>query len=236
MMNRKNLIALCIVACTAIPCAARGAEPQPTLTQALTVPASDLAQGYLFVKFITKYVLPLAEMGGNIQLGGEEITKSNFRQYQQRYQERLSIYSEAIRQRGYSVIAGKYKGKVTESCGRAGSLWVSLISEGQPVSIEIKQDGFDAEVIVSSEIDGKEFSLKNAAAIAGSGIAIQDSMNSGYYFQGEIKNRQIVIKPNASVLRSWPQWAGPPDQNDIDNCVITLEAISDDTKKSLNKR
>jgi hypothetical protein len=235
-MIKTKLIALAIVAFTAISCVAMGDEPQPTLTQALSVPASDLAQGYLFVNFITKYVLPLADMGVNIQLGGEAINKSNVKKYQQRYQERLSIYRDAIKQRGYSVIAGKYKGKVTNACGRIESLWVSLISEGRPIDIEIKQDGCDAELIVSTEVDGKPVSLKNIAAIAASGIAIQDSMNSGYYFQGDIKNKQIVLKPSASVLRSWPEWAGPPSKNDIDNCVITLEAISDDSNKSHKDR
>jgi hypothetical protein len=74
------------------------------------------------------------------------------------------------------------------------------------------------------------------AAIVDSSIVIQDSMNTGYYFEGKIKNKQIEIKPNVSVLRSWPEWAGPPAQNDIENCTITLEAISVDSNKPLDNR
>lgn len=235
-VNRKKLIALGVVLCTAISFAATGAEPQPTLKQALEAPAGNLAQGYLYVKFLTQYVLPLAEMGVNIQLGGEAINKSNAKKYQQRYNERLSIYSNAIKQRGYSTMAGTYKGKATAACSHIRSMLVDMISVGKDFNIEIKQDGFDAEVIVSGKIDGEEFSLKNLAAIADSCIAIQDGMNSEYYFLGKIKNNKIEIKPSASVLGLWPEWSGPPAQNDIENCIISLEAISDDSNKPLDKR
>ena len=226
-MKSKKLIALCVVACASTSCATMSTVPQPTLNQALAAPASDLAQGYLSVKLITQHVFPAAEKGVTIQLGNETINKSNVEQYQRRYQERLSIYREAIEQRGYSIIAGTYRGKTTEACARIHSAWVGLISEGRANGIEIVQDDFDAQVIVSTEHEGKKLSIRNMAAIAESSIALQDAMNSDYFFLGRIKNKQIEIKPDASVLRSWPRWAGPPSKKDIENCIITLEAISE---------
>jgi hypothetical protein len=210
-----------------------GTVPQPTLNQALEAPPIDLAQGYLWVKFVTQDVLPAAGNGVNIQLGGEAINTSNVEEYQRRHQERLSIYREAIKQRGYKTISGSYGGKTTEACARIQSAWVSLIREGRAVGIETTLDNFDAQVIVSTEHEGKKLSLANLAAIAESSIALQDAMNSDYFFLGTIKQNQIEIKPDVSVLRSWPKWSGPPSQKDLENCLITLEAISDDSEKRL---
>ena len=61
-------------------------------------------------------------------------------------------------------------------------------------------------------------------------------MNSDYFFRGTIKHNEIEIKPDASVLRSWPKWAGPPSQKDLENCTITLEALSDNFEKPLQDR
>lgn len=203
------------------------------MNQALAAPAIDLAQSYLSVRFVTQYVLPAAEKGVNIQIGNEAINKSNVEEYQRRYQEQLSTYREAIKQRGYKTISGAYRGKATEACTRIQSAWVGLIREGRASGIEITQNGFDAQVIVSIEHEGKKLSLRNQAAIAESSIALQDEMNSDYFFRGTIKHNEIEIKPDVSVLRSWPKWAGPPSQKDLENCTITLEALSDNFKKPL---
>lgn len=214
---------------------ARSARPggsvEPTISQALAAPAIDLAQSYLSAKFMTQ-MFHLVKGGGAIQIGGQEtITKSNVEEYQRRYEQRLSTYREAIKQRGHKTVSGAYRGKTTEACARIRSAWVGSIREGRASGIEITQDGFDAQVIVSIEHEGKRLSLRNRAAIAESGIALQDEMNSDYFFVGWIKDKEIELKPSLSVLRSWPQWAGPPSREALENCTITLEPLSEDFGK-----
>jgi hypothetical protein len=221
-LKTKKLIVLAIVACNATSCATMSTAPQPSLNQALTAPASDLAQGYLWVKFVTQYALPTVETGGNIQLGSEAINKSNVSEYQRKYQERYLIYRKAIKQRGYRTISGTYSGTTTEACARVRSTWVSLIREGSAKSIEIQQDGFDAQLIISAEYKGKKLDIRNKAAVVESGIALQDAMNSDYFFRGTIKNDTIEIQPDVSVLQSWPKWANPPSQQDLETCIVTL--------------
>ncbi len=235
-MKNKILIALGIAACNAAPCYAMDTMPQPTLDQALAAPAIHLAQSYLSINFITQNLLSAVEKGLDIQLGSEAINKSNIEEYRRTYQERLSIYREAIKQRGYETVSGSYRGKATEARDRIQSLWVGLIREGSASDIEILQDGFDAQVIVSAEHEGEKLALPNQAAITESSIALQDAWNSDYFFVGTIKAKQIEIKPDVSVLRSWPYWANPPKQKDLEDCVITLEAISDDSEKRLEDR
>jgi hypothetical protein len=171
-------------------------------------------------------VLPAAKKGVTIRLPGEEITKSNVEEYQRRYQGRLSLYREAIKQRGYKTISGAYKGETTEACSRIKSPWVGVIPERGQSGIEIVQDGIEAQVVIRVKHEGKELSLKNQAAIAESAISVLDAMNSNYFFRGEIRDQGIVIKPNLSVLDTWPTWAGPPSRSDLENCTITLKPIS----------
>lgn len=200
------------------------ATEEPTLQDILKVPASTLAQDYLRVQLILGF-LPLARGGVTIQLPGETITQSNVEEYRVRYEKRLSLDGEAIKQRGYKTISGTYKGEATESCANIGSPWVGIIQKNQS-EIEIVQKEMEAQLIVRVKREGKEFSLKNPAAIAESAISIVDEMNSDYFFRGEIQNQAIVIKPNLSVLDSWPTWASPPRRSDLENCIITLKPSS----------
>lgn len=203
------------------------AAEEPTLRMALEAPAWALAQSYLSVKSMMHFV-SAAQAGATIQMQGETINKSNAEEYRGRYEKRLTIYGEAIKQRGYETISGTYKGKTNESCGRIQSVF-GLIHEGGHTGIEIAQNGLEAQLVIKVKYDGKEISLKNPAAIAESAISVLDAMNLDYFFRGEIKDRVIVIKPNLSVLDTWPKWAGPPNRSDLENCTITLEPFSTDS-------
>ena len=80
----------------------------------LVAPAADLAEGYLAAKTSLGVVKagafdgPGARVTFNIR--GETINKDNVDEYRARYQKQLSLYKEAIKQRGYASIAGAYKG------------------------------------------------------------------------------------------------------------------------------
>jgi hypothetical protein len=205
------------------------AAEELTLQDMLKAPASALAQDYLRVKLILNF-LPLAAGGVTIQLPGETITQSNVEQYRVRFEKQLSLDGKAIKQRGYKTISGAYKGETTESCANIGSPWVAIIHRQNHSGIEIVQNGIEAQLVVRVKSEGKELSLTNPAAIAESAISVVDEMNSDYFFQGEIKNQAIVIRPNLSVLNTWPKWADPPTQSALENCTITLKPVSADSK------
>jgi hypothetical protein len=217
LMSISVLVVLIFGGCATSSPPKPGDSTKPIANQALAAPAIDLAQGYLSSKMITEYILPAAKSGINIQMGGETINKSNVGEYQLKYQSRLLTYRKAIKQRGYKTISGKYRASTTESCARVRSSWVGLND------IKIIQDGFDAQVIASTIHEGTKVSLKNQAAIVESSIVLQDAMNTDYFFRGVIKDKRIEIKPDVSVLRSWPKWAGPPSKKDLENCTITLK-------------
>lgn len=201
------------------------AAEEPNLKDALDAPAGDLAQGYLWVKSILLF-LSNVDVGVTLQLPGETITKNNVQEYRGRYEKRLTLYREAITQRGYKTISGTYKGETTESCARIKSPWVSLIQLQEQSGIEIVQNGIEAQIVIKIKQEGEELSLKNQAVIAESALSVVDEFNSDYFFRGDIKEQEIVIKPILLVLDTWPDWAGPPSQSDLENCTITLKALS----------
>ena len=203
------------------------AAEEPTLEQVMEVPAPVLAQGYLWVKTVLKF-LSLADAGATVQLPGETITKNNIEERRGTYEKRLGVYWEAIKRRGYRNTSGKYRVEITESCGRIRSNWVSVLHElGQNV-VDIGQEDMDAQIKIDINYNGRELSLNNKAAIAESSISVVDSMNSDYFFLGDIKDKVITIRPDPSVTDRWPEWAGPPSRSDVERCAITLEKVLDE--------
>ena len=210
-MNTNRLIVLAVAICGALPCYAAEPESEATRNRALSAPAADLAQGYLWVKMMTAMMPPASKEG-------------------KMYQERLSIYRDAIKQRGYKNIAGAYRGKATESCARIRSTWAGLVLKHGADSIPITQDGFEAKITIALEHKGEKVDFDIPGIIVESSIVLQEPLNSDYFFQGVIKDRKIEFKPDAAVLRTWPQWAGAPDRKDLKRCTITLVLASGDSE------
>ena len=196
---------------------------EPTLQDAIDASAADLAQSYLSMKSIVRLVPTGAR--ATIHIGGVTINKDNVDEYQVKFERRLSLYEQAIRQRGYKTISGLYKGEATESCARSNSIFAALIQQQKQESIEITQDDMDAQIIITAKHDDKEVSITNPAAVAESVIAVNEATNSDYFFRGEIKNNVIVFKPHVSVLDTWPKWANPPSRRDLEECIVTLERL-----------
>ena len=186
----------------------------------LEAPAADLAEAYL----VTKTALPLVSAGARatIHIQGATINKDNVEEYKAKYEKRLALYEEAIKQRGFKTISGEYKGEAAESCARSNSIWAAVIQKQQQSGIEIIQDGIEAQIVIEFTQKDMEMSIKNPAAIAESAISVVDAMNSDYFFRSEIKDNVIVFKPNLVVLDTWPKWADPPSRSDLENCTITL--------------
>ncbi len=172
------------------------------------------------------HFLPASASAPTLIIGGKTITKDNIEEYREEYTRRLSIYSQEIKQRGYRTVSGRYKGKTSKSCRKINSAWVSVISEGIQTGMEITQDGFDAQLVLGVKLNGEEMSIENPAVIIELTITLLDEMNPDYLFQGEIINGVITLKPDLSVLKSWPRWANPPRKRDLKKCTITLEPLS----------
>ena len=221
------------VALVATACSTEVARQEPTPTTVLEAPAADLAKDYLAAKTSSaglERLVKTGAFGGSgarfiVKIQGEEVNNDNVDEYVAKYQEQLSLHEGAIRQRGFKTIAGQYTGKATESCARSNAMWAALIQSQRHRAIEITQEDMDAQVNITVEHKGKEVNVKNRAAVAESAMALVEASNSDYYFRGAIKDNIIVFKPDLSVLRTWPKWANPPSQRDLEQCVVTLERI-----------
>ena len=204
---------------------------EPSLEDALDVPAVVLAQSYHFMAHMVKTLLPLAERGATLQIAEVTITENNVGKYRRRFEARLAIYRAAIEKRGYVSFAGNYEAIATESCSRAGSIWARGIYSGDIRDLEIAQNGFEVQLLNWYEDAGEKQSIRIQAIAVESAIAFDDPANSDYYLVGEIEDGKIVIRPADDVLDSWPNWANPPKRKDLKNCTVTLEFLSAATDK-----
>jgi hypothetical protein len=222
-----------VVALLATSCSTDVVKKEPTQKDVLEAPAADLAQGYLAAKTsvgLVKRLVKTGAFGGSgarfmLKVRGEIIDKDNVDEYLAKYQKQLALHEEAIKQRGYANIAGAYKGEATKSCANSNSLWAAAIQRKAQTGVEIRQEGIDAQIVISLKQNDNEMSIGNPAAIAETAIAVIEATNSDYYFLGEIKDQVIVLKPDVSVLNIWPKWASPPRRNDLESCTVTLERL-----------
>ena len=214
-----------------VGCSSNVTKEEPTQNDLLKAPAVNLAQGYLAAKTRLRIIERHVKMGAfggpgarfTINAGGEMIDKDNVDEYLAKYQKQLSLYEEAISQRGSNDISGMYQGEATESCSRSNSIFAAAIQSQKQGAVEIRQNNMNALVVVSVLQDGGEFDVSNPAAVVESALAVIEATNSDYYFRGQFNNGVIEIKPDVSVLETWPKWANPPSRNDLEECVITLK-------------
>ncbi len=204
---------------------------QLTREDVLEMPAADLAEGYLAasasVALVKKHV-DAGAFGGSgarfvLGIRGESVDKDNVNEYLAKSQKELSLYEGAINQRGFVKIAGAYKGEATESCSRSNSIFAAILQEQKQVAIEIRQKEMNALIVISVSHEGGEVDVSNPAAVVESAIAVNEAANSDYFFRGEVNNSMIVIRPEVSVLKTWPKWANPPTRKDLEDCIITLK-------------
>ena len=199
---------------------------EPTLQDALDVPAVGLAQGYRQMQDYLDFLFA-AEGGGTIQTPEGKIDKSNVDQYRERFEARLAIYRAAIEQRGYESFAGNYDASATESCSRAGSAWAGLVSAGAARGVEIVQEGFAIQLTTRFELNDEIRSIETQPVAVESVMTFDDFGNSDYSLVGEIEDGTIVVKPDDRVLKTWPRGADPPKREDLSNCTVTLQVSPD---------
>ena len=202
-------------------CTSQFVTKEPTLQDALDASASDLALSYLYMKHTVRFVA-IGERA-TVTIGNVTINKDNVDEYKAKYKGRLSIYEQAIRQRGFMDLSGIYTGEAAESCSRSNSIFAAIIQQQKHEGIEIRQNDMNALLVISVLHDESEIDVNNTAAVVESAIAVNEAANSDYYFRGEFKNEVIILKPDVMVLKTWPKWANPPSRKDLENCQIRLE-------------
>ena len=198
------------------------AGKEPSLDQALAAPAADLIQSYLFTDMVLNGSIPMAEMGMNVNLGNEKITKRNASKKREIYAARLEVYAEAIRVRGQASVAGQYRGTASEACQRSGSSWLGIVGTADVESISISQDLAEINLAITVAVDGEPFTLDMPGGIVESSIVLMDPLNSDYYVMGAIFDDRIEFRPDPRVLKGWPGWARPPSKQDLETCVAEL--------------
>ena len=205
----------------------------PMQRDKLEVSEANLVKDYLVAKtsfeLLEKYVKAGAfDKSGatfTVNIRGKIVNKGNVDEYLGRSRKQVSVYEEAIKKSSFTDITGTYKGEATRSCAKSNSIFAAAIQERLVTGIEIRQDGIDAQLTMSLEQKGKEISIGASTAVAESAIALIEPMNSDFYFLGEIRDRVIVLKPDVSVIETWPRWARPPSRSDLENCIVTLERL-----------
>lgn len=205
----------------------------PTQRDTIDAPSADLVKDYLVAKtsfeLLEKYVKAGAfdKPGASftVKIRGKIVNKANVDEHLDRSKKQVSAYEEAIKKKSFADITGTYKGEATRSCAKSNSIFAAAIQERLVTGIEIKQDGIDAQLTMSLEQKGQDMSIGTSIAVAESAIALIEPMNSDFYFLGEIRDRVIVLKPDVSVIETWPRWARPPSRSDLENCIVTLEHL-----------
>ena len=206
------------------PAGAGESEPGGTVSieAALGAPAADLIQGYMFTKMVVDGLIPMAEMGITVYAGNEKITERNAESMRTKFQARLDIYSQAINQRGYAQIAGRYRGTSTDECDRAGIFWLGSIGSDEIQDISIFQDGIELTMTLSVLHENDLFDLDIGGYIVESSLILMDPLNSDYHVFGVVSQNQIELRPDPRVLEGWPGWAAPPKKKDVKNCRVRL--------------
>lgn len=195
---------------------------EPTLDDALAATALDLIQSYMFTHSVVHSSIPMAEMGVIVHLGSEKITERNAAKKLKKYQRRLDIYTEAINQRGFGDVTGRYVGQSTESCERCGAFWLGSIGTDSVRDIVIAQDWAGITVTLKMIEQGEDFDFEVSGFVLESSLVLMDPMNSDYYIHGKVQDGRIELRPDPRVVDAWPAWAGPPDREDVKNCRVDL--------------
>jgi hypothetical protein len=205
--------------------AAPNAHPQsiegaPTLEVAMAAPPGNVAIGYMNATWGLRLV-QLARMNETVATPEGQINKDNAPQWQKLFAAREAIYRQAIAKRGVASFAGNYRlSSESPSCVRAGSSFAAMIANERFSGrrMTITQSGFELRLNWAHvELVG----AREAWAVENS-FAFNDPMNANYVHLGELHGDQLVIRPQADVLKSPPAFERAPTEEDIRSCAVIL--------------
>jgi hypothetical protein len=196
------------------------ANNEVLLAEALKAPSIDLAQSYRSLSNVLE-MLPLAEAGATLQLPDGEVNRANVASIRIELERRMSVYAQAIDQRGVADIKGKYTA-IAANCGDSGSAWAMSIAEGYD-RVFVEQDGSEVKFAASQKKRRGSNDIVAAGTCVENAIALIDPMNSDYVLVGESHNGQITLSPDAeSILNAWPDFIQPPSRSSLSSCVVSL--------------
>jgi len=204
----------------------------PTIDRVLNIRPEHLAAGYLAVD-ATAAMIEMAVPAGvtvDTTLDGKKqaITKSNVDTYLKAYRARLEIYRQAIEQRGFVQIAGRYALDAGASCQGQNldlrEMFAAEMRDGKPVmagELTVRQTGFRADIVLSAVYEEQSQELVYPGVVVEDAIVFAAPANMEFNFWGRVQDRVIELRLDLEELQSA---LGVPesDRQTVANCVFTL--------------
>ena len=206
----------------------------PTLDQALSVTAQDLAASYLSINEVVSMVALSLEHGINVTVnlgdGQYNITQENAASFHEAYLQRLDVYRKAIEQRGFIDIDGRYELSVNASCHEEKQLGIAQIfavgeRDGEPLfanELVIRQTGFKADLVFSADDNGQPSEIVFPGATVENAIIF--STPHGFNLWGTVENRivnlQLRIEDVERALMM--KFSSRSDRQAVADCVFSL--------------
>jgi hypothetical protein len=164
----------------------------------------------------------MAAGGATLRVGGQAITKENYRDAKADYDLRQRVYAAVIRTRGFQQAGGRYLATATQDCEKAQSMWARAVLDGRVREVELQQDGFELRIIQHWST-GPQRALDATAAVVESSLAFTDPGNTDYYLLGSIVDGSIAVRPDVDTILSGSQeWVKAPPRDALAGCAVTL--------------
>jgi hypothetical protein len=193
----------------------------------MAAPAGNVAEACIFLEQMLEQHIPFAEEIGDVHTNDGTITKDNAAEYRAMYEDYLVVTLEAIERRGWTDVAGGYSATATKTCGRVGSTFGGLVLENEASVVEITQDGF--RVVVELTVPGGDgpLTVTFPGVIVENMFLVSDPMYLNYRYVGFPQDGgRLVVRPTPGILQYWPEWANPPEEQDILDCALTLMSVN----------
>lgn len=217
---------------TLLPTSEGNIPSLPSMQSLLELKAEDLSQEYLAIEQSPDIIRNAMRAVGRLSFQTfdgqmQEIDKSNADRFLKYWQDRLDLYRQAIEQRGYPQIAGRYKPQANSFC-RGKELNLAIMFSPNPREsdaalldeVTIRQEGFTASIVDSA---GNPVGLATKGIVVNGGVAFGDPM-IGFVYLGPVEDSRIDLRLNAFMLRSAIGDANVSEDGWLvaDKCVISL--------------
>lgn len=201
-------------------------DPHATAIRAAarSAPAGELAWRFAH-ETAALDALRLIGSGWTLQLPEGAVTPQNLEATRADFVKRAAIDAGVIRERGSGHVHGRYRATAEPACAGAKSAWAGPIATMDVREVELRQDGFLARIEQRGRA-GEAIGFHATAVVVESSLAFPDPMNMDYALVGTVTDGTITVRPDVdTVLRNWPEWAGPPSREALSACVVTLTRI-----------
>ena len=198
-----------------------------TVEDVIAAPAGNVAEACIFLEQMLEQNIPFAEAGTEVHTNDGTITKDNAAEYRTMYEAYLAVTLEAIEHRGWIDVAGSYTATATESCERIGSTLGGLVLEAEDAAIGITQDEYRVVLELTVPGDDDPLSVTFPGVVVEDMFLVSDPMYQNYrYLSVRHDDGHLVVRPTPGILAYWPEWARPPEEQDILDCALTLTTVN----------